>query len=207
MNMPDDPELQAAYRRLTVYESRSTEAPDIAPETLQQLAEGTYLGADRDVLLERALAHDATARELAFFMDLRAASAVRPAAAPWRGWALAATLLIVVIAGIRWFGSRVSAEPLRSPEFAVTVVRPGEGVAMDASATLTWRAVAGASHYLVEVVREDGTAIGSTTTADTSATLALTAPLTPGERLRWWVTATLPDGTTRRSAPALLRAR
>ena len=67
--------------------------------------------------------------------------------------------------------------------------------------------VADASRYLVEVVREDGTAVATLTTFDTTATLALTTPLPSGERLSWWVTATLADGTTRRSAPALLRAR
>jgi hypothetical protein len=203
---PDDARLQSAYRRLTADESRSAEAPDVSPETLQQLAEGTYLGADRDELLERALAHDSTARELAFFMDLRAANAQRVAAAPWRGWALAATVLIVVISGIRWFGTSASEEPLRSSESTVTVVQPREGAAVEGSTIFMWRAVAGASRYLVEVIREDGTLTASTTTADTSATLALT-PLTPRERLSWWVTATLSDGTTRRSAAASLRAR
>lgn len=207
MSQMDDTRLQSAYRHLTEAVSRTTEAPDIAPEILQQLADGSYAGADRDALLERALSHDLTARELALLLDLRAASVGRPAARSWHRWAMAATLLIIVASGIRWLGGGASGDPMRSPEAAVTIVRPAADAVIDASTSFTWRAVAGATRYDVEMLRADGSLLASTTTPDTSATLALTAPLTPGERLSWWVMATLADGTTRRSAPASVRAR
>lgn len=207
MSQMDDTRLRSAYRDLTETASRTTEAPDIAPEVLQQLADGTYAGADRDALLERALSHDQTARELSFLLDVRAASADRPAAQSWRGWAMAATLLVVVLSGIRLLGRASDDDPLRSPNAAVTVVEPGVDGVIDVSTRFTWRAVSGAARYDVEVLRADGALLASATTADTSATLAFAAPLTPGERLSWWVTATLADGTTRRSAPTSLRTR
>jgi hypothetical protein len=207
MNMPDDTRLGSAYRRLTLDESRSTAAPDIDPETLQQLAAGTYLGGDREALIERALAHESTAREFAFFLDLRNASTPGQAGVPWRRWALAASLVIAVASGIRWFGEGLADDPLRASTSGITVVFPDEGATLDSATVFAWRQVSDASRYLVEVVREDGTAVATVTTFDTTATLTLATPLPTGERLSWWVTATLADGTTRRSAPALLRAR
>lgn len=207
MSQMDDTRLQSAYRHLTETVSRTTVAPDIAPEILQQLADGSYAGADRDALLERALSHDHTARELALLLDLRAANVGRPAAQSWHRWAMAATLLIVVASGIRWLGGGSSDDPLRSPEAAGAVVEPVADAVIDASTRFTWRAVAGATRYDVEVLRADGSLLASATTPDTSVTLAFAAPLTPGERLSWWVMATLADGTARRSAPASVRAR
>lgn len=202
-----DDVLQSAYQRLTQEASRSEPAPDTAPEILQQLADGTYLGTDRDTLIDRALAHEATAREFAFFLDARGASPPRATAARWRPWALAASILFVVASGIRWLGSDTSDEPMRSSDAAFTVILPDEGTAVDTSTVFAWRPVPDASRYLVEVVREDGTAVATVTTADTTAIFRPSAPLLSGERLSWWVTATLADGTTRRSAPALVRAR
>lgn len=207
MSMTDDTRLQSAYRRLTEAVARTTDAPDIAPEVLQELADGRYGGADREALLDRALSHDHTARELAFLLDLRGASVARPAAARWGRWAMAATLLIVVVSGIRWLGKGSDDDPMRSANAAVSVVQPGAAAIVDTSTTFVWRAVAAAARYDVEVVRADGSLLASATTSDTSATLAFTTPLLPGERLSWWVTATLSDGTTLRSAPVGLRTR
>jgi hypothetical protein len=207
MSQMDDTRLRSAYRHLMEGASSTTEALDIAPEVLQQLADGTYAGADRDALLERALSHDQTARELSFLLDVRAASVDRPVAQSWRRWAMAATLLVVVISGVRLLGGGSNDEPMRSPNAAVTIVEPGAEGVIEASTRFTWRAVTGATRYDVEVLRADGSLLASATTPDTSATLAFAAPLTPGVRVSWWVTATLADGTTRRSAPTSLRTR
>jgi len=205
--MPDDTRLRSAYQRLTEDESRVTPAADIAPETLQQLAEGTYLGADRDALIDRALAHESTARELALFLDLRNASEPRQAAVQWRRWALAASLVIVAVSGIRLFGVGAADDPLRSSTAGVTVVLPEESASFGGATVFAWRPVGDASSYVVEVLREDGTPVATLTTSDTTATLVPSAPVPAGERLSWWVTATLADGTRRRSAPVPLLAR
>lgn len=208
MTAPDESRLEAAYRALVDRESGDAPAPEIPAEVLQQLAEGTYVGPDRDALIDRALSHDASAREFAFFLDLHNARPQQRSATSVRRWALAASMVVVAALGVRWLGTDPGPDPLRSSvSDAVAVLEPADGAVFDTTVTFAWRPVPDASSYLVEVVRDDGTTVATTTTGDTTASVLPTMAVASGERLSWWVTATLSDGTSRRSTPAALTAR
>jgi hypothetical protein len=90
---------------------------------------------------------------------------------------------------------------------AVMVVSPAGDAPFDSATTFTWHPVPDASGYRVELVRDDGTEVATATSRDTVLSIVPSVTLVPGEVLRWWVTATLADGTTRRSTPAAIRVR
>ena len=206
MKALNEEQLKAAYRSLLARGRDATQAPDVPPEILQQLAEGTYAGADRDALLERVLSHDETAREFGFLLEVH--RNLRPGAAtPWRRWALAASLAAVAALGVRYATRDAASDPIRSSGDAVDVVSPVRAALFDSTTTFVWRPVVDASGYQLDVVREDGTTVASATTRDTVAAAAPSVPLVSGETLSWWVTAMLADGTTRRSVPVAIRAR
>ena len=205
MTAPDEDRLKAAYRSMLAGGTAS--APEVSPEILQQLAEGTYIGADRDALLERVLSHDETARELGFLLEIHGARRPAAAAGCWRRWALSASLVGVTALGVRYAVRDAGPDPLRSSGDAIDVVTPARAALFDSSTTFTWRAVVDAASYQLDVVREDGTTVATATTRDTAIAVVPALPLASGEVLSWWVTATLSDGTTRRSVPVTLRAR
>ena len=209
MKAPDENQLKASYEALLASEARVATPPDIPPEVLQQLADGTYIGTDRDALIDRALAHEATAREFGFLLEVHRARPGSGAVAPvWRRWALAASVVGALALGARYVTVDPGPEPMRSSAAdAVMVVSPASDAPFDSATTFTWLAVPDASGYRIDVVRDDGTAVAAATTRDTVLSVVPSVPLLPGEILRWWVTATLADGTTRRSTPAALRVR
>ncbi len=203
----DEDRLKAAYRSMLARARDKAFAPEVTPEILQQLAEGAYIGADRDALLERVLSHDETAREFGFLLEIHGARRQPAGAGSWRRWALAASLVGVTALGVRYAVRDPGPDPLRSSGDAVDVVSPARAALFDSSTTFTWRSVVDASSYQLDVVREDGTTVATATTRDTAIVVVPSVPLVSGEMLSWWITATLSDGTTRRSVPAALRAR
>ena len=207
MKALDEAQLKAAYRALLARERDTTPVPEVSPEVLLQLAEGTYIGGDRDLLLDRVLSHDETAREFGFLLELQRAQRQPDAARPWRRWALAASLVGVAALGVRYASRDAASDPFRASGDAVDVVAPVRATPFDSTTTFTWRPVVDAASYRLDVVREDGSVVATATTRDTVTVAAPSVPLLSGEVLSWWVTATLTDGTTRRSVPVALRAR
>src|SRR5688572_25798645 len=143
MKVPDEDQLKSAYQALLAREADVASPPDISPEVLQQLAEGTYIGADRDALIDRALAHEATARELGFLVEVHGARRESRAGAPaWRRWALAASVVGAVALGVRYVTIDPGPEPMRSSAVdAVTVVAPAGVAPFDSATTFTWHPV------------------------------------------------------------------
>ena len=115
MKAPDENQLKASYEALLASEARVATPPDIPPEVLQQLADGTYIGTDRDALIDRALAHEATAREFGFLLEVHRARPGSGAVAPvWRRWALAASVVGALALGARYVTVDPGPEPMRS---------------------------------------------------------------------------------------------
>lgn len=197
----DDARLHQAFDRLEQARKRSAARRDDTPvETVQALAAGTYIGSDKEALLDRVLSDPHTADEFRFFMDLERSRPVQHARQPFR-WSrvlLAATTLGAVALGtvlVRSGGE----EPLRGGD-------SGEGVsahvpvaaAPGAEVSLAWRPVDGATGYDVEVFSVGGLSIAAGRAADTVFTVRLPAEVSTD--LQWRVSARLPDGTVRRSA-------
>jgi hypothetical protein len=207
-----DEELRAAY---------ATRAPDAAHspncpsgEELLAAIRGTGPNVDRLRVLDRAMRCEACRRELALLRAVsEPAAAQRPSVKPyaWRRWApLAAAASIVLVVGLigiqRLFNGADndvvraggSGEPVLLAPASGSAVAPGP-------VTFIWRPLPSALRYTLEIAAADGTVLGSTPTADTTAIALLSAA--PNAEHRWWVRAHLDDGSERRSQTRLLRVR
>lgn len=192
--MTDDRELQDAYRSRPAVQGVG-DPPD--PETMRALAEGSYVGQDRDALLERVLAHPDFAREFHFLADVAASR--RPARSMWtspRTLALAAGAVLAVALATR-LALPPSEEPMRGDTVRATglLIDPAEGAQLAApSVRFSWHRVPGAAAYEIAVADSIGAPVLAESVTDTTWVSSL-----PAGRLTWWVTARFADGTNQAS--------
>ncbi|MGH7469304.1 MAG: hypothetical protein ACRENP_15235 [Longimicrobiales bacterium] len=207
----DDDGLRAAYAPLRA--SSTEHRPDCpAPDALIAAARGEGLEAERLLVLDRALRCPACRRELALLHAV-SGTGVQPQSSARRfSWPrvapLAAAASIVLMVGI--FGAdqwRQRNDPtLRAGNGTEPVLSaPTQQAALTGSITFTWRPVARALRYTLEVFAADGTVLLSATTTDT-ASVASFPNVTPTEA-RWSVRAHLDDGSERRSEMRVLQLR
>ena len=181
-----------------------------APEALAALARREGSEADRLATLDHVMSCAGCRRDFDLLRTVERAGAearVASGAVPRRGWfmpaALAASLLLAVGLG---------RQLLRQPEDttrggaagALVLIQPGAQVPAGQPLTFTWRPVAGASGYQLELLDRSGAVAASATSADTSASPPAARGLPPGE-YRWWVRALLVDSRTIRSPLRSLR--
>lgn len=127
---------------------------------------------------------------------LRALEHTAPRAMPIaRPLALAATVVLAIAAGLTWQATRPSTDPLRGDTPLVQLVAPAEGrVAPEVgSVEFVWRAVEGATRYIVELMDAEDRVTVRREVTDTTLTLEREA-LTEGSALQWRVRAHLPGG-------------
>ena len=201
----DDAALRTLYARLQE-ERRSVRSDAPVPvETIQALATGAYASADREALLDQVLGDAAMSAEFRFFRDV-AREAPRAAGFRWPRLAgplaLAAGAVLAVALGTRLVTG--APEPYRGDASDVQTVAPAT-VADAGSVVFTWHRVPGAEGYDLEVTSDDGLAVVTAATADTTYTATLSA--SGGPALRWWVTARHDDGRSSRSAVQMLTLR
>jgi hypothetical protein len=72
-------------------------------------------------------------------------------------------------------------------------------------ATLVWAPLPDARRYEVEILSADGLAVFTASTRDTTIVVPADTSLVPGALYRWWVGATLVDGSQVRSLARTLR--
>lgn len=196
MMADDDATLRALYARLAQQRAAQPAAPPVPVETIHALAAGTHPGNDREALLDTVLADPAMRAEFRFFRDVlrEGPRAEGFRVARWAGpLALAASVTIAVTLGTRLMNQDPG--PLRGGDVGVAVVSPGTSVSAG-DVRFTWRPIAGAESYDLEVTRDDGVSIMRTTTTDTTVLAAL--PASP-DTLRWWLTVRRDDGRVERS--------
>lgn len=195
MTQLDDSALRAAYAR-----RRMPARGPVPIETLEALANGTYVGPDRDEVLNLVLGDPGTAREFHFLHDVAASARPTSTRTWWRGvpgLALAAGGALVIALGSQLFTARGTDEgPMRSAGDQVTLWQPLEGASAAASASLTfaWSPVANARDYELTIVGADGAEQLRQAVSDTLVTVSL-----PARASSWWVTARTLDGATRQS--------
>jgi hypothetical protein len=116
----------------------------------------------------------------------------------WRGTplALAASLVAAIGAGLLVHDQIRHSEPIRGEPGDIALVAPAATAPAASGLTFVWRAAPGATGYVLEVQRADGSIAFADTTTDT--TLALSNRLPPAE-YRWWVRE-LTDGAEPRSS-------
>ena len=114
--------------------------------------------------------------------------------------ALAATLAAAVGLGLLVQGRlRGTPDTVRGDSGAIALIAPAAGTAPAGALTFAWHPLAGASGYVLEVLRPDGAVALADTLADTTATLADPARVLPDADYRWWVRE-LSDGAEPRGS-------
>ena len=128
-------------------------------------------------------------------------------AADRRSWmipaSLAATLLLAVGVG-RTLITPADDTTRGGEDSPVVLVAPGAEAAAGAPLVFTWRPVAGASRYELELLDAGGGVAAAAATADTTASPGTVAGLPPGD-YQWWVRATTTDARSVRSPVRPLR--
>lgn len=213
----EQPELNDTSRLSRLYAGRvaARGVPDgsacVAPEAILAVVRREGREADRLATLEHVMSCSACHREYEWLtaVDQAALEACTSAGRPW--WraaplALAASLLAAVGAALlvrQALPGGVETE--RGTSGDIALVGPPADLGGGDSLTFVWRPAAGASSYVLEVQRADGSVAFSDTTADTTVTLAEPGQLLPESDYRWWVRE-VTDGAEPRSS-ALRRLR
>jgi hypothetical protein len=205
--MTDD-QLRDLYARATRNPAASRAACP-SPDALLAVARREGPELERVEMLDHVMSCADCRRD---FELLRAIEGGRRAeaaeAAGWIRWrrpisaglitALAASVAFAAVLGPRhdWWRGGGASDVMRNAAADVVLLAPAPDVAVHSgSLTFTWRALAGARGYTLEVVSPDGGTVASRQTTDTTASLG-EARLAPGE-YRWWVRAQLAGGELR----------
>ena len=189
--------------------ARAEDVPDISVETIAALAQGIYREPDRLLLLDRILSHPVTARELQFFRELAASAPAQPVIRrlPAQWLALAATVVLAVGAFSLWRVLGPRDEPVRGDRAVFALAEPPQGGALPGGGRLVWRPAPGAQSYRVELLDDAGSAVFTTTTSDTMATLPDSVRLISSRPYQVRLVALLRDGTEATAPVATVIAR
>jgi hypothetical protein len=199
----DQPELTETARLRQLYSgrvaSRGTAPGCVTPEAILAVIrrEGGQDG--RLATLEHVMSCAACHREYEWLKAVTEAAGAGGEGRRRQGWFRAAPLALaaslVLAAGTALLVARRVNDVERGADGGIELVAPRVGEAAGRPLAFTWRPAAGASAYVLEVQRVDGTVAYSDTTADTTSTVA---GLNEGE-YRWWVREAT-DGAEPRSS-------
>ena len=201
-----DEELRRAYSRAMSAERPADRAGCPSPDALLALARREGPESARLATLDHAMACDTCQKELELLRAIAVADRRETGnarAARWRTpltLALAASVLLAIGLGPGrdWLANR-DGSVMRGGSDSVALLRPETGAVIAAdSIVFTWRDVAGADRYLVELLDQQGNAVLATKTIDTTAVLPRMG--IPSGEYRWWVVAELPGGERRSEA-------
>jgi len=201
----NDERLREVYEQILNQRPASAAGDETpSPEQMLALVEGRGSDADRLRTLDRVMSSEDTRRD--FELLRAAAAAARPRKQTnWRMLAAAAGVFIMAGVGtITWQRSRIDDNVLRGAGRAIRLAAPNDSPAASSPLVFVWHAVPGARTYEVELVEATGTLVHMTTVKDTTWVPPATTHLVPGVEYRWWVRATMPDGTTLEAPPRRL---
>jgi hypothetical protein len=199
----DQPELTETARLRRLYSGRvaagGTAPGCITPEAILAVIRREGGEDGRLATLEHVMSCAACHREYEWLKAVDEAAAAGGEGRRRQGWSRAAPLALaaslVVAAGTALLVARRVSDVERGADGGIDLVAPRVGEAAGRPLTFTWRPASGASAYVLELQRGDGTVAYSDTTADTTLTVA---GLNEGE-YRWWVRETT-DGAEPRSS-------
>lgn len=197
--MTDDATLQRQFRaardRVPATRDACIEVGDLAAAAQR---------ADSETARLIVLDHVATCATCRHEFDLlRTVAETKPrTTVRWARWGTVAAGLAAAVTLVLWRGrAEPASPPYRGPDVSVTLHEP----AVDsAQVVLAWQPVEGATRYLVEVIRSDGTSAASMELPDTLATIPRSS-LGSATDFRWTVQASLRDGRVVESAFRPLR--
>lgn len=211
MTQRSDERLREAYRARASATSAAARAGCPDPRALLALLERSGAERERLAVLDHVMACAPCTSELDLVRAARAAAVAAGGAAPVRSWMRAPSMGLVAIAATLLLVAGVSLyDTMRDPESGRRL-RGGTGAAahsprwLSDGVVLSWRPVPGAVSYRVEVLDAAGRAVVDSILADTAMVVA-DALARASRPLVWTVAATLADGSTRASVPAMIPA-
>ena len=210
MDQPDMTEtgrLQQVYGRRVA--SRGDGGAHATPEAMLAVVRREGPEHERLATLEHVMACAACHREYEWLtavdragLEAEAEAVAGQRRAWWRGapLALAASVAAAVGAAVVLSGVlRTGTERERGAAGDIELIAPGSRQAAGAPLTFSWHPLPGASRYVLEVQRPDGSIALADTTADTALTVAESGRLLPDSVYRWWVRE-VTDGAEPRSS-------
>src|SRR5688500_11712391 len=162
-----DEELRRAYARTMTSARPADRAGCPSPDALLALARREGPDATRLATLDHAMSCDSCQKELELLRAMEVAErreTGQARAARWRTpltVALAASVLLAIGLGPgrEWFGNR-QGDAMRGASDSVALLQPEAGASIGAdSLAFSWRGVAGASRYRVELLDSAGNAV------------------------------------------------
>lgn len=201
----NDERLRAAYESILINARPGSDDP--TPDEMLALVEGRGSDTDRLRTLDRVMRSEDTRRD---FELLRAAAAAMRPPRRFNTRMIAAAAVVLVTVGVstvtlrQFRGDTVGDNVLRGAQRSITLATPMDAPAVSGPLVFAWRRVPGATSYEIELVEASGTLVQMTTVRDTTWVPPATVHLVPGTEYRWWVRATLTDGTTLEAPPRRL---
>ena len=120
-----------------------------------------------------------------------------------RALAVAATVVVILGAGILWRSSRSEPDRVMRGGDVIQLVSPVSASRPSLPVTLIWRALPGAGAYRVEIVADDGRLVRTRVTPDTS--LLVDAGLEIDQAYIWRIAAATGSRDSAHSAPLRFR--
>jgi hypothetical protein len=197
----NDAELRAAYARLLVTRRGTGRSGCPGPEALHRAIVRRGPEPERLATVNHAMDCPACLRE---FETLRSLEYAVPAERLMPRWlAVAATVVVILGAGFLWRGSRGAPGDVMRGGDVIELVSPRSTTRPSPPVQLVWRALPGAKAYLVEIVADDGRAVLTRVTTDT--TLLADAGLEFDHAYIWRIAAATGSRDSAHSAPARFR--
>ena len=199
-------DLVRLYQRGTAARSANREGC-LTPEALLAVVEQRGSERDRTESVNHAMACPECAEELELLRSTRVVQ--DRARLPRNALALAAS--IVIVAGLGYY-SLGRTRPSAAVDGGLTRGTPDVELVDPAAApgerlpAVHWHPVEGATAYVVELRRDDGTLVTRSRTSDTTFAIADSVrAVVPGGEVYWGVIARLGDGSELRSASRRIR--
>lgn len=209
----NEEQMRLRYQEALAMRRPATRDACPEPAEIASLAAGDGPEARRLALLDHVMSCAACRREFDLLRAVDEAGEVsggtqrtHPAGRSFVPTALAASVALAVGAGVVFNMGREESDVFRGgADAAVLLVAPTQGDVIDFPARFTWRTVAGARNYELEILDAGGNVVFDAETADTVHVVAATALLRPGRDYQWWVGVRGADSRLRRSAPTGFR--
>ena len=187
-----DTRLQELYAQALARRSAAATAGCVTPEQLLALVRREGAESDRLAILDHVMGCPACRREFDLLRAVESAGrritgtpSVRSIGRRFIPLALAASLLLVVGVGLL-MRDRAAGDTVRGGGGQLTLISPYTDVPPGGPITFAWRPLPGVNRYQIEVLDQNGKAIFSDTTRDTTVTWSA-ARLRPGVTYKWWI--------------------
>ncbi|HEY8257282.1 MAG TPA: hypothetical protein VIG08_06460 [Gemmatimonadales bacterium] len=184
-----------------------------APEAILALIQREGSENERLLTLEHVMACADCHREYEWLRAVNEAGieagGERAADAPRKWWtrtgplALAASLVLAI--GAALLMTKRGNDLERGDTGDIELIAPAAAVAAGHPLVFVWHPLAGASRYVLEVQRRDGSVAYSDSTTDTIVSIPEPARVLPESEYRWWVRETTDGAEPRSSALRPLR--